>query len=229
MTQAELVLVEKDSQAAKSVRSLMLLCGVFSSLAYIGSDIAAAMTWHSYSYVNQSISELFAIGSPVKWIFGLVPYSPLVIAFGIGVWWSAGRRRGLRISGTLIVCYGVVSQAASNFPMHPRGATGSLTDTMHILMTIVLVLLILLFIGIGATAAGRCFRFYSVGTIVTLLLFGALAGMQGPRIAANLPTPWIGVMERINVYSSMLWMATLGVLLLRDANRDRAEKESKML
>jgi hypothetical protein len=49
------------------------------------------------------------------------------------------------------------------------------------------------------------------------------------RIAAKLPTPWICVMERINVYSSMLWVATLGVLLLRDANKDRAENKSKML
>ena len=229
MTQAELVWVEKESPTAKSVRNTLLGCGVLSSLAYIGADIVAAMSWHSYSYADQSISELFAIGSPVRWIFRLVPYSPLVIAFGIGVWWSAGRRRGLRISGTLIVFYGVVSQVASNFPMHLRGAAGSLTDTMHIIMTMVLVFLILLFIGLGSTAAGKWFRLYSVGTIVTLLFFGALAGMQGPRLAANLPTPWMGVMERINVYSSMLWVVTLGVILLRDANKNRAENKSKML
>ena len=151
MTQAELVQIDKEARVAKAVRSILLLCGVLSSLAYIGADIAAAMTWHSYSYINQSNSELFAIGSPVKWIFGLVPYSPLVIVFGIGVWWSAGRRRALRTSGILLTCYGIVSQAASHLPMHLRGATGSLTDTMHIIMTIVLVLLILLFIGFGAT------------------------------------------------------------------------------
>lgn len=222
MPQAELVQIDKEVRLAKVVRSILLLCGVLSSVAYLGADIAAAMTWHSYSYINQSISELFAIGSPVRWIFGFVPYSPLVIAFGIGVWWSAGRRRTLRTSGILLTCYGIVSQAASRFPMHLRGATGSLTDTMHIIMTIVLVLLILLFIAFGATAARKWFFFYSVGTIVTLLVFGALAGMQGPRIAANLPTPWLGVTERINVYSSMLWVAMLGVVLIRREKESRA-------
>jgi hypothetical protein len=217
MTQAELIKIEGEMRSAKVVRIILVLCGVVSSLAYIGADIAAAMSWDSYSYINQSISELFAIGSPVKWIFALIPYSPLVIAFGLGVWWSAGRRRALRISGILLACYGIVSQAGSNFPMHLRGAAGSLTDIMHIVMTAVLVLLIVLFIGFGANAAGKWFRFYSIGTIGTLLVFGALAGMQGPQIAANLPTPWLGILERVNVYSSMLWVATLSVrLVLRE-------------
>jgi hypothetical protein len=92
MTQAELIQIEGEMRSAKVVRIILLLCGVVSSLAYIGADIAAAMSWDSYSYINQSISELFAIGSPVKWIFALIPYSPLVIAFGLGVWWSAGAR-----------------------------------------------------------------------------------------------------------------------------------------
>ena len=98
---------------------------------------------------------------------------------------EAFRKRPLRTTGILLVAYGVASQAGSFFPMHLRGATASLTDTMHVLLTIVLVLLILLFIGFGATAAGRCFRLYSIGTILTLLVFGALAGIQGPRIRTS--------------------------------------------
>jgi len=135
------------------VRDILLVCGILSSLLYVGGDIVAAMSWRSYSYTSQSISELFAIGSPTRWIFALIPYTPLVIAFGIGVWWSAGRKRALRITGILLVAYGIVSQVGSYFPMHLRGATGSFTDTMHILLTVVLVLLNLLFIGVGASAA----------------------------------------------------------------------------
>lgn len=173
------------------------------------------MSWRSYSYSSQSISELLAIGSPTKWIFALVPYTSLVIAFGIGVCWAAGGKRAVRATGILLVAYGVVSHVGSYFPMHLRGTTSSFTDTMHILLTIALVPLIFLFVGFGATAAGKWFRRYSIGTILTLLIFGALAGMQGPRIAANLPTPWLGITERINVYSAMLWVLVLAVVLLR--------------
>jgi hypothetical protein len=47
-----------------------------------------------------------------------------------------------------------------------------------------------------------------------LLVCGALAGLRGARIAAQLPTPWLGVMERVNVYSSLLWVAVLAITLL---------------
>lgn len=219
MTQASVAHTRIELPSVTIVREMLLVCGILSSLLYVGADIFAAMSWHSYSYTSQSISELFAIGSPTRWIFALVPYSPLVIAFGIGVSWSAGRNRALRMTGILLVAYGIASHVGSYFPMHQRGATGSLTDHMHILVTVILVLLIFLFVGFGAMSAGKWFRVYSVATILILLVFGALAGLQGPRIAANLPTPWLGLTERVNVYSAMLWVLVLGVALLRRQTR----------
>jgi hypothetical protein len=50
------------------------------------------------------------------------------------------------------------------------------------------------------------------------LVFGVLAGMDGPRIAANLPTPWLGVWERINVFGYMLWIIILSIVLFRRRN-----------
>ena len=218
---AQVVHTGRELRRTTVIRDVLLVCGILSSLLYVGADIVAAMSWHSYSYASQSISELLAIDSPTRWIFALIPYSPLVVAFGIGVWWSAGRQSALRTTGILLVAYGIVSQVGSYFPMHLRGATGSFTDTMHILMTILLVLLIFLFVGFGATAAGKAFRRYSIGTILTLLVFGALAGIEGPRIAANLPTPWLGITERANVYSAMLWVLVLALVLLSKRERAR--------
>jgi Protein of unknown function (DUF998) len=215
MTQAAVAHNERALRTAMVIRDILLVCGILSSLLYVAADITAAMSWRSYSYTSQSISELLAIGSPTRWIFALVPYTSLVIAFGMGVCWSAGRKRAVRTTGILLVAYGVVSHVGSYFPMHLRGTTASFTDTMHILLTIVLVLLIFVFVGFGATVGGKWFRRYSIGTILTLSIFGALAGMQGPRIAANLPTPWLGITERINVYSAMLWVLVLAVVLLR--------------
>ena len=76
-------------------------------------------------------------------------------------------------------------------------------------------LFIVLAIMAGATAQGRRFRVYSVATILTLLVFGALAGRDAPRLEAGEPTPWLGVMERINIYAYLLWMAALAVSLTR--------------
>ncbi len=203
------------------VRKALLICGVLSSLLYVGTDMFGAMLWESYSYTSQTVSELSAIGAPTRPL--VVPfflaYGVLVIAFGVGVWGSVGRKRAMRVVGGLLVGYGVVCLTGPFTPMHQRevlaAGGGTLTDTLHIIGTNVDVLFILLIIGFGATAFGKQFRLYSIGTILVLLVFGALTGLDGPRIQANLPTPWVGVTERICIFGSMLWVAVLAIALLR--------------
>ena len=51
--------------------------------------------------------------------------------------------------------------------------------------------------------------------MVILIAFGALTGLDGPRIAANLPTPWVGIWERINIGIFLLWVVVLAIALLR--------------
>ncbi len=199
------------------VRKLFLVCGILSSLLYVAMNVIGAMQFESYSSVSQTVSELFAIGAPSRplWLVLGLGYDVLVLAFGLGVWASAGGKRALRIVGGLLVAYSVVGLAGPFAPMHLRGQEASLTDTMHIVLTIVLVLFMFLAIGFGAAAFGNRFRLYSIVTILILLVFGALAGVHGPRIAANLPTPWVGVWERINIGVFLLWVVVLAIALLR--------------
>jgi hypothetical protein len=199
-------------------RKALLVCGILSSLLYVGTDILGAMRYEGYSYTSQTISELAAIGAPTRPLVDplFLTYDVLLTAFGVGVFWgSAGRKRALRFTGALLVGIGVLGPAWHFFPMHLRGAERTLTDTMHIVLGSVTVLLILLAIGFGASAFGRRFRLYSIGTILILVVFGALVGLDGPRLAANLPTPWMGVYERINVFGYLLWVLVLAITLLR--------------
>ncbi len=199
------------------MRKFLLVCGILSSLLYIVTDILAAMKWEGYSCASQTISELMAIGAPTRPLLVALfsVYNLLVIAFGMGVLGSADRKRALRFTGAMLFVYGAVGQVGLLFtPMHLRGARVSATDTMHIIITMMLVLLLVLSIGFGAAARGHWFRLYSIGTILTFLIFGALAGLQVPRIAAQLPTPWLGVMERVSAYSSLLWVVVLAIVLL---------------
>ena len=45
--------------------------------------------------------------------------------------------------------------------------------------------------------------------------FTSLSAPNGARLAAGLPTPGFGIVERIDIYSSLLWIAVLAVVLLR--------------
>lgn len=201
---------------------VLLVCGILSSVLYVAVDIVAAMRYPGYSYVAQTISELSAIGAPTRSFLGPIylVYEVLLIAFGFGVWRAAGPRRALRGAGGLMIAHGLVNMAVGPFSaMHLREtiATGGATfsDTLHIVLASITVLLILLTIGFGATAFGKRFRLYSIVTIVILIVFGGLTGLEGANVAANLPTPWIGITERTNVYGYMLWVVVLAIGLLR--------------
>jgi hypothetical protein len=51
------------------VRRILLLCGVLSPLLYALADALAGMRWEGYSFRDQTISELGAIGAPSRPLF----------------------------------------------------------------------------------------------------------------------------------------------------------------
>jgi hypothetical protein len=196
---------------------ISLICGILSSLLYAGADVLAAIRYADYhSFTSQTISELTALGAPSRPLVLplLTAHGLLALAFGVGVWGSAGQNSRLRLAGRVLIALGVVDLAAPFFPIHVRGAEATLTDTMHIVLTTVTVVIILLVIGVGAAALGKWFRRYSIATILILFVFGALAGLDGARIAAQEPTPWVGVTERINIGGYLLWQVVLALSLL---------------
>lgn len=202
-------------------RKSLLVCGILSSLLYVAMTIFVAMQWEAYRSASQTISELSAIGAPTRslWAVPGAIYTVLVTAFGWGVWKSAGRSRGLRIAGGLIVAYGSLGVLWPFAPMHLRetlaAGGGTLSDTMPLVLASATVLLMLFAIGAAAAAFGARFRLYSLATLVILAVFGGLTFLDAPGIAANLPTPWMGVWERINVGVFLLWVVVLATTLLR--------------
>jgi Protein of unknown function (DUF998) len=215
----------------ETLRRVLLAGGIGASLVYVASLVLGAVRWEGYSSMDQTVSELFAIDAPSRpLVVSLLFVSGvLALAFGIGVLWSARQNRALRVAGWALFGVGVVDQAGPFFPMHTREvlAVGGSTfsDTMHITVTIVLSLLFLLAMGFGAAAFGKRFRVYSVVTILTLLVFGALTSIQAGALAANEPTPWQGVYERVNIGAYLLWMTVLAVILLRPRVTGQTTKE----
>jgi hypothetical protein len=195
----------------------LLAGGVASSLLY------ASMMWgiryEGYSPVSQVPSELSAVGAPTQALWARLGwiYTVLITAFGIGVWKSAGRNRAVRIVGGFILGYASLGLLWPFAPMHQRDVLaaggGTLGDTLHLVLGGVTVVLMFLAIGFGATAFGTRFRVYSIVTIVLFLVFGGLTFVEAPRLQMNLPTPWIGLWERINISVFLLWIVMLAAAL----------------
>jgi hypothetical protein len=196
---------------------LALACGILSSLLYVAMNIVGAMRFEGYSSISQTVSELSAIGAPTRsfWVPWGIAYGVLMSVFAWGVVRSAGDQRALRVVGGLLIAYGVICVVWPFAPMHLRGQGFTLTDTMHIVFAMLTVVLMLLAIGFGAAAFGKHFRVYSIATMVLLLGFGVLTTLDAPRIAPDLPTPWVGLWERINIAVFLLWVVVLAVVLLR--------------
>ena len=207
----------KELQEQKNVRKVLLICGILAPLLWVGTDILAGTLYPGYTFTSQAISELFAIGAPTSGL--VIPlftvYDILLVAFALGVWMSAGRNRTLHIVALMMAGNAVNGLVLWNFfPMHMRGAEATFTDNMHVTLAGVGVIFVLLALGFGATTYRNWFRFYSIGTILTLLvagvvMFGLAASGQHP-----LTPPWFGVIERINVYGYLLWILVLAVILL---------------
>lgn len=197
----------------------LLICGIAATVLYIGMDVAAsALLYPGYDYSAQQISELSAIGAPSRpvWIVLTWPYVLLTLAFAVGVWLTARGRLSLRLAAVLIAGSAINSLVWALFaPMHMRGTEFTGTDGAHITLAFSAVALILGMIGSGAAALGRSFRIFSVITVVAMMTAGAVVSTQVNAIAAGLPTPWMGLVERVSVYGSMIWLAVFAIALLR--------------
>jgi hypothetical protein len=220
--------VQPSKMSRETWRKWLLVCGIASSVLY------AAMIWgiryEGYSPISQVPSELTAIGAPTQALWARLGwiYTVLITAFGIGVLKAAGPNRAVRMVGGLILAYASLGLLWPFVPMHQRDVLaaggGTLSDTLHQVLAAVTVFLMFLAIGFGAMAFGKRFRLYSIVTIVVLLVFGGLTFLEAPRLQMNLPTPRIGLWERINISVFLIWVVMLAGLLW---NRERAGPESK--
>ena len=144
-------------------------------------------------------------------------YGILMIAFGWAVWKWAPPNRALQAIGLLLMAHTVFGQFWP--PMHQRAVLaaggGTLTETLHIVWTIVTSLFFIGALGFGAAGFGKRFRLYSLATLAIVFACGAWTGTYAPALQADMPTPGAGVWERINTSAFMLWIVVLAAMLLR--------------
>jgi len=159
-----------------------------------------------------------------------VVYNLLVAAFAVGVWKAARTKRNAHVTGMMMIIYAIVSMVTpAIFQMDMRGAEATPMGGLHPHMTALMSLFILLSIGFGAFLLGKGFRYYSLATIIVLMVFGFLTSAQVPQMIAGLPTPWMGLFERINIYATMLWFAVLSIALVRKERGEPVNLQEALL
>ena len=204
-----------------------LYCGILSSVLFIAINIIVPQYYPDYSMVSQVPSELSAIGAPTKmlWTVLSTPYTFLMIAFAWGIWKTGGENRNLRIAGASMFAYGALGFLWPFAPMHQREILvlggGTFSDTLHIILGVATQIFYLLALGFAAAALGKRFRIYSIVTLFVLLFFGILTFMEARNLTTNVPTPTIGIWERINIGVFLLWVGVLSIILLKKEKFDK--------
>ncbi|MBK9544757.1 MAG: DUF998 domain-containing protein [Dehalococcoidia bacterium] len=209
----------------------LVFAGVLMFVLYICMDVIASLAYDDYSYRDQTISELSAIGAPTRtfWVVTGLVRQVLSFAFAFGVLGLAGDRREVRIVGWLLVVFAVSDLLWWFAPMHQREVLaadgGTWQDTLHLVLGGISSLLFFAMIGVGAFAFGRHFRWYSFATLGLMVAFGALMGAETSDVSDNAPTPWLGIWERIAIEGAMLWEAIFAIVLLWFARGPRTTGE----
>jgi hypothetical protein len=200
-------------------RNSLLLCGILAMLWYVAINILVPLQYLGYNIASYTVSELSAINAPTRtlWFILCIFYSLLFVAFGAGVWLTANGNRKLQIVAVVIIFDSVLGFFWP--PMHQRqviaAGGGTLTDTLHLAWAFVHLLMMLLMIGFGAAAFDKNFRIFSIFIVLIFFVFGLLTTFESRGIDAGLPTPFVGIWERINIAAYMLWVVVFANLLLR--------------
>ena len=201
----------------------LLICGILAMLWYVVMNIIIPMQYPGYDSSSQTVSELSAINTPTRsfWFVLGIFYSLFFIAFGMGIWLSANGNQALRVVAAVILF-----DAVFGFfwpPMHQReviaAGGGTLSDTLHLVWAFAHLVLMLLMIGFGASVLGKRFRIFSVAIVVVFMVFGILTTIDSRALQANLPTPYLGIWERINIGAYMLWVIVFAIMLLKRNRR----------
>jgi hypothetical protein len=124
----------EDASASRRWLTALLACGIAVAVVQIAGDVVAAACYAGYSYVNQSVSELSAIGAPTRSFLVVVGvlYDAFVVAFAVGVWKAAGRMRAMSITAVLLAVFALNGLVWAFFPMQQRGSNMAATDIGHI-------------------------------------------------------------------------------------------------
>jgi hypothetical protein len=194
----------------------LLAFGVVAPIYYVVINEAVGVLFYpGYDPISRPVSELSATYATTRPV--LVPllfvFDLLIIPFWIGVWGAAQANRALRLTSGLMLGFRLLALLAFPFPMVADEVLGA--NTIHtIIWGVITPLLMLAGIGASAMAFGKTFRVYAVLTLVALVSFSALTGIQAAQVNAGEPARWFGVAERALIGAWLQWVAVLAITLL---------------
>lgn len=203
-------------------RSLGYVAGLIIPAWLLFGVIYVASQYPGYSHFSQALSALGAVDAPTHTLSPLVnnfPLGALFLVFAIALYATPQLPRLSKASAFLIGLHGLCSIGTGLFscdagckPVEPSSAQ-QLHNLFGLLMALSLLVASALWSYIAFKSNRRGFGFFSIAmtfaTLTTLTMTAAAAQMDNG----------FGLYQRLNYGASVIWIAGLAVLLLRERKR----------
>lgn len=192
------------------------LLGILGVLFYFLHILVGGLLYVGYNPVKQAISDLTAIGAPSELAARILSgiYGVFIMAFSICFYIFFRRKlnRIFSLGALFLLIMNVVSAIGyTAFPLSEAGFADTFQDTMHLVVTVLVVVLsivalILLAIGFIKSKRYKIWGFIAIATLI-LMATGSILSGAAPAI--------LGFAERISLYSLQIFTAILSLFMLR--------------
>ena len=205
------------------MKKILMLCGSFAAILYIGTVILGGLLRPGYSHLFEAISELVADGAPNRSFLSslFLVYNTLLSIFGIGLFLKVRDQSHGRISGSvgslaltlLVGMAGILMELV--FPQDPGGLPTTFAGTMHIVMASVaslgtMIALLMLGLWFRNTAKLKGYSTYSLVSVAVIFISG---GLTTAAMANSYPL--FGLLERITIGTFIVWLFITGLKMFQ--------------
>ncbi len=191
------------------------LIGIVSFLSYTLAVIFSPSAYPGYNWMAQAVSDLSASNAPSLGLWNQLsaPYSVCevvgvtVVCIGL----QGRKNKSLRIGVYMFAVMEWVSAIGYRmFPLSDSGYAGTFQDTMHMIITAVVVILSIISLTVIIVAGMKNKDCRSYGICAVIALGMMLIGAVGIKFV---PAEYFGIAERFSVFAATGFNAALGIHL----------------
>ena len=194
------------------------ICGIISLLSYTAMVVFSPLAYPGYDWLTMAVSDLSAVGAPSAELAERLNalFGPCGIVCAMAACVAVGGCRSRLLKAGVYFCAAmewITVVGYKLFPWVEGAAASTFQNTMHLLVTALVVLfsiISLVLIAIGA----RKEPIPSLSAWAIACFTAMLIGALGTGI---MPKSVFGLFERFSTFSAVVFNAVLGVHLLRGA------------
>ena len=195
----------------KKAENILIPAGMIGTLIYLFHTVIGARMWPAYNSVTMAISTLTAEGSPNASLLRILTtaYGIFMLIFAVGMILRAFRVYNKKLKAASIILLVMQSVSLTGyllFPMDPQSPISSFQNSMHIVVTGIVVVATIVFAYLAAFGYREQeglekFGRFVFGMAIAVTVFG----LFNP-IAIMIGLPILGITERLVIFSIMVML-----------------------